>query len=67
MKWNIVNVQFNKENQTLLDGQICADLSVGSPAINFWGSDVKLLIDLLSDANAEEHAQQLISSLKAGN
>lgn len=63
MKWNIVNMHLNKENRNLIDGQIVSSLAGNARAITFEASDPDLLIDLLSDANSEEHARRIIDSL----
>lgn len=64
--WHIVNSQPNKDNPTLTDGQICKDQLVGSPAINFYASDCKLLTRLLADAEVGSRMVEIITSKEEG-
>ena len=57
--WHMVNVSPNKENPLLSDDQICNDLSIGSPAINFYASDPSLLVRLLADAEVSYTIEEL--------
>lgn len=58
--WHMVNAPPNKENPLLSDDQICNDLSIGSPAINFYASDPSLLVRLLADAEVGSRMIEII-------